>query len=298
MGGVSYHRLVAAVSEAGGIGTLGASTMRRRRTAAGDGQGPRADRQAVRRRPADRDAGSGRAGHPERDRRRGAASSSPASACHARSSTCCTPTTSSSAACAARSATRSARSPAASTSSSPRAPRPAATPAPSRRWRWCRRWSTRSATRCPSSPPAVCSTGAGWPRRWRSAPTACGSARASSPRPRRARCNGYKEALLATAEDGTVISRSYTGKTCRVVRNEWTNHFEQHPGGTAAVPAAGDRLGEGGRQPPRRTRRHRGRRVQGVHAVRTRGRRHRPAGAGRRPRAARWSPRPSAPSTG
>src|SRR5262245_36730556 len=28
MGGVSYHRLVAAVSEAGGIGTLGASTMR------------------------------------------------------------------------------------------------------------------------------------------------------------------------------------------------------------------------------------------------------------------------------
>ena len=27
MGGVSYHQLVAAVSEAGGIGTLGASTM-------------------------------------------------------------------------------------------------------------------------------------------------------------------------------------------------------------------------------------------------------------------------------
>jgi enoyl-[acyl-carrier protein] reductase II len=41
--------------------------------------------------------------------------------------------------------------------------------------------------------------------------------------------NGYKETLLGTAEDGTVISRSYTGKTCRVVRNEWTNHFEQHP---------------------------------------------------------------------
>ena len=28
MGGVSYHQLVAAVSEAGGIGTFGASTMR------------------------------------------------------------------------------------------------------------------------------------------------------------------------------------------------------------------------------------------------------------------------------
>ena len=41
--------------------------------------------------------------------------------------------------------------------------------------------------------------------------------------------NGYKEALLATAEDGTVISRAYTGKTCRVVRNEWTHHFEEHP---------------------------------------------------------------------
>jgi enoyl-[acyl-carrier protein] reductase II len=41
--------------------------------------------------------------------------------------------------------------------------------------------------------------------------------------------NGYKETLLATAEDGTVISRSYTGKTCRVVRNEWTNHYDQHP---------------------------------------------------------------------
>jgi enoyl-[acyl-carrier protein] reductase II len=40
---------------------------------------------------------------------------------------------------------------------------------------------------------------------------------------------GYKEALLALAEDGTVVSRAYTGKTCRVVRNEWTNHFETHP---------------------------------------------------------------------
>src|SRR3954447_16611917 len=49
--------------------------------------------------------------------------------------------------------------------------------------------------------------------------------------------NGYKEALLATAEDGTVISRSYTGKTCRVVRNEWTNHFDTHPEELQAFPA-------------------------------------------------------------
>ena len=41
--------------------------------------------------------------------------------------------------------------------------------------------------------------------------------------------NGYKEALVASREDDTVISRSYTGKPCRVVRNEWTNHYESHP---------------------------------------------------------------------
>ena len=40
---------------------------------------------------------------------------------------------------------------------------------------------------------------------------------------------GYKETLVATPEDGTVISRGFTGKTCRVVRNDWTNHYEQHP---------------------------------------------------------------------
>ena len=41
--------------------------------------------------------------------------------------------------------------------------------------------------------------------------------------------NGYKEALVASREDDTVISRSYTGKPCRVVRNEWTNYYEQNP---------------------------------------------------------------------
>ena len=41
--------------------------------------------------------------------------------------------------------------------------------------------------------------------------------------------NGYKKALVTSREDDTVISRSYTGKPCRVVRNEWTNHYEQHP---------------------------------------------------------------------
>jgi len=41
--------------------------------------------------------------------------------------------------------------------------------------------------------------------------------------------NGYKETLVALPEDGTVISRAFTGKTCRVVRNEWTNHYDKHP---------------------------------------------------------------------
>lgn len=49
--------------------------------------------------------------------------------------------------------------------------------------------------------------------------------------------NGYKQALLASAEDDTVISRSYTGKTCRVVRNDWTNHFEEHPEELKPFPA-------------------------------------------------------------
>jgi enoyl-[acyl-carrier protein] reductase II len=40
---------------------------------------------------------------------------------------------------------------------------------------------------------------------------------------------GYKEALIATPEDGTVISRAFTGKTLRAVRNEATQYFEEHP---------------------------------------------------------------------
>jgi len=39
----------------------------------------------------------------------------------------------------------------------------------------------------------------------------------------------YKETLLATGEDGTVVSRAFTGKTCRVVRNEFTAYYEEHP---------------------------------------------------------------------
>src|SRR4029079_15194437 len=47
---------------------------------------------------------------------------------------------------------------------------------------------------------------------------------------------GYKEALVGLAEDGTVVSRAYTGKTCRVVGNDWTRHYEEHPEQLAPFP--------------------------------------------------------------
>src|SRR3954453_2193554 len=47
---------------------------------------------------------------------------------------------------------------------------------------------------------------------------------------------GYKEALLRTAEDGTVISRGFTGKTLRAVRNDWTQYIEEHPEELAKFP--------------------------------------------------------------
>jgi enoyl-[acyl-carrier protein] reductase II len=40
---------------------------------------------------------------------------------------------------------------------------------------------------------------------------------------------GYKEALLAAGEDGTLITRAYSGKPMRVLRNDYTNHFVEHP---------------------------------------------------------------------
>ena len=40
---------------------------------------------------------------------------------------------------------------------------------------------------------------------------------------------GYKDALLAVREDGTTISRAYSGKPMRVVRNDYTAYFDAHP---------------------------------------------------------------------
>ncbi len=48
---------------------------------------------------------------------------------------------------------------------------------------------------------------------------------------------GYKDALLGLGEDGTVITRGYTGKTCRVVRNDYTQYWESHLDEVQPFPA-------------------------------------------------------------
>jgi enoyl-[acyl-carrier protein] reductase II len=47
---------------------------------------------------------------------------------------------------------------------------------------------------------------------------------------------GYKDALLTLGEDGTVVTRAYTGKTCRVVRNDYTQAFEDAGGAPEPFP--------------------------------------------------------------
>ena len=40
---------------------------------------------------------------------------------------------------------------------------------------------------------------------------------------------GFREGILATKEDGTVVSRAFSGKTMRVLRNETTDRYESDP---------------------------------------------------------------------
>ncbi|HVM39659.1 MAG TPA: nitronate monooxygenase [Acidimicrobiia bacterium] len=40
---------------------------------------------------------------------------------------------------------------------------------------------------------------------------------------------GYKDGLLQAHEDDTVISRAFTGKTLRALRNSYTQYYEEHP---------------------------------------------------------------------
>jgi enoyl-[acyl-carrier protein] reductase II len=48
---------------------------------------------------------------------------------------------------------------------------------------------------------------------------------------------GYKEKLIAAREDSTVVSRAYSGKTMRVLRNDYTTYFEQNPAELQPFPA-------------------------------------------------------------
>ncbi|WP_208028473.1 NAD(P)H-dependent flavin oxidoreductase [Rhabdothermincola sediminis] len=69
---------------------------------------------------------------------------------------------------------------------------------------------------------------------------------------------GYKETLLRTLEDGTTVSRAYTGKTCRVVANTYTRYWEEHPDELQPFPAqfirswqdGANHLGEGDEADP------------------------------------------------
>jgi enoyl-[acyl-carrier protein] reductase II len=51
---------------------------------------------------------------------------------------------------------------------------------------------------------------------------------------------GYKDALVRTAEDGTTVSRAFSGKTMRVLRNQFTRFYDEHPDQVRPFP---DQLG-------------------------------------------------------
>lgn len=48
--------------------------------------------------------------------------------------------------------------------------------------------------------------------------------------------DGYKEKLVSMAEDDTVVTRAYTGKTCRVVRTRYADEFEAAGGQPEPFP--------------------------------------------------------------
>jgi len=48
--------------------------------------------------------------------------------------------------------------------------------------------------------------------------------------------HGYKDALVRAGEDATTVSRAFSGKTMRVLRNRYTTYFEEHPGELVPFP--------------------------------------------------------------
>ena len=112
---------------------------------------------------------------------------------------------------------------------------------------------------------------------------------------------GYKDVLLRSHEDDTTVTRAYTGKTCRVIANSYTRAYEDGERQVERVPRPGPAVDGGGRQPPRRRRDDRGRRHRPRVLPRRPGRgRHREPGAGGRAggalrRRGRGGPRQAAP---
>ncbi len=63
---------------------------------------------------------------------------------------------------------------------------------------------------------------------------------------------GYKDTLVASREDQTTISRAYSGKTMRVVRNSYTDYYDAHPDELKKFPEQLPRLVRQRRDAPRR----------------------------------------------
>ena len=101
--------------------------------------------------------------------------------------------------------------------------RPSAALARSARWCWCGAWSRRSS--CRWSRAAASPTAPASPRCSRSAPMRCSSARASSPRPRRACTTTTSEAVLAAdVHDTTLVGRG--GLPIRQLKNAFSAKYE------------------------------------------------------------------------
>ena len=62
---------------------------------------------------------------------------------------------------------------------------------------------------------------------------------------------GYKDKLLASREDQTTVSRAYSGKTMRVVRNDVHGPLRRPSRGTEEVPRAARRVLRRRRHAPR-----------------------------------------------
>ena len=98
----------------------------------------------------------------------------------------------------------------------------------------CRRSSTPSASGCRWSPPAGIVDGRGLAAALALGADGIWVGTRFIATPEANGVPGYKDALLRTHEDGTTITRAYTGKTCRVIENSYTKDFDAAPDGCSS----------------------------------------------------------------